>query len=200
QRCLMPRGPELPAAADVGNRDGAAAAEPGLTGIERLVAVVPVPGRERKLEAAIAVEDRRNGAVRLLRPDEEIWHLRAVPGGRPVLMDGEAAPVEHGRLRLDERRRAATAVGIKRWWSEEALEAEVGLRTPVVGRDDGGRAAARQSEAHIAPARLPWPKLADRPGDVFVDRGVDRVAPGRDLIDHRMRSRGVENRYRLRAA
>src|SRR6185312_13367248 len=83
---------------------------------------------------------------------------------------------------------------------QEALEIEVCLRAPVVGRHDGGRAAARQSEPRVTPTGAAWPELVNRAGHVLVDRGVDGIATRRDLVDHGMRAGCVEHGYRLRAS
>src|SRR6185437_16701716 len=113
QRRLVPGGTELAATADVGHGDGATVGEPGLPCIERLVTVIPVPRRERQLKAAVAIKNGRHRPFRMLRPDEEVRHLRAVVRGCPVLVDGYCTRIERARLRLDERRRALAAVRVE---------------------------------------------------------------------------------------
>ena len=83
----VPVGPVLPAAADIGHHEGAAALEPGLAHDRQVV------DSQGHLEAAVAVEHggHRTGG----RPaDLEVGHARAVLGDGRVLGDDDAPGVE----------------------------------------------------------------------------------------------------------
>ena len=195
---LMPRGAELVAAADIGDRDRAAPGEPRLTGRERSVTVVPVPGRKRQLEAAIAVEDRRDRAFDILRADQEIGNLGAVFRRHPILVGGKPARIEAGDFRLDRARRGFAVIGIKRRRGEEALEGKSGFRAPVVRRCDRRRAAIWQRELCVAPCAVRKAEGVDGAFHVFVDRSINRIAAGCDAVDHGMRAGRQQHRDRRR--
>ncbi len=90
---LPPGGTELPAAADVGDRERPSPLEP------RLPADRAVERRHRGLETAVAVQQGRipAGFGLALPLDEEVRHARPVPRGRLELTDDDALRVEHGR-------------------------------------------------------------------------------------------------------
>ena len=110
ERRLVPRRPELAAAPDVGDHIHMPAFQPGRPR-ERFVG-----GHERNLEAAVAVEQRRRGAVerQVGRADLKVGHPRAVGRHRLVLAHPQAPSFEERRgllepLRLGGRRGGGAA-------------------------------------------------------------------------------------------
>ena len=181
----MPARAELAAAADVGHHQHAAARIPGRAHAAR------VPGLERDLEAAVAVQQRRVVAVglRALGPDHEVGHARAVAALREELLGAHAAGVEAGGQGLE--RLAPVAAGAaeqQRIGGEEvgvAQQVLLGQRVvaalAVVQRDHAqiaGRGCVDRA-AHEAPVALalPFLELADH---VVVQVDEHVAARGRD--------------------
>ena len=195
-RRLMPGRAEFAAAADVGDDNRAALREPRIVRRDRAMAVVPVPGLQRQLEAAIGIEDGRRRAFDVFAVDVEIRDLRAVRRRRPELFGDHVARIETRGLGLDLFRRAFAVISIERDGLQEAFEGEIGFRTPIVCRDNVGRAAIGQSEFRVAPFAVLEAEFMDRAHDVVEDRRIDRIAARRHIFDRAARIRRVEHRIR----
>ena len=142
QRRLVPCRAELAAAADIGDRECAAAFHPQFAGDGA------VAGHVRHLEAAVCGQDRRRRAVQLhtLPVRDEIRDLRAVLRRRLELLGDEVRRVELGRHRLDLR--DLVAVGLPQGRRRDvAGDAEEGVLAVRVAGDevDGGIVGQRQT-------------------------------------------------------
>ena len=130
-RRLMPGRAEFAPAADVGHHIDTAALQPGAAGQGR------IPGLERDLKAAVAVEQRgaratgRHRAVHAFGPDDEIGHACAVRAGGKKLFGPHAGGVEHVGQRLQAL--AGAACRISRLAEPQRIGAEeIGVDQQVV--------------------------------------------------------------------
>ncbi len=166
QRRLVPRGTVLAAAADVRHDVDAPVRQPGASEPAR------VRRRQRDLEAAVAVEQRRRRAVvrEVARADDEVRHARAVVGGGEVLLDEEAVGVEVRRHRLEQDRLGVDAA-----------------RTEVEQRERGRRQVVGRVEPHrvvlvgVDRSDLERPELGDVTRVDAVPLGSGRRRRGEDL-------------------
>ena len=160
QRRLVPARAVLAAAADVGDRVDAALLQPALAHATRIA------GRQRDLEAAVAVKQGRIAAVmgHVLRSNQEVRHAGAVLRGREMLLDRVLRRVEERRHGLERFGRGSRGAGIgqhQRGWSQV-----VGDRQPQrirLVRVD--RADADGAEGRHARQRPPLPSIRARRQD-----------------------------------
>ncbi len=172
-RRLVPARPELAAAADVGQDVDAAARQPVRAdrgGVARLL---------RDLEAAVAVEQRRAGAVGPVagRRDEEVRDLRAVLRHRLLLDDVHAGRVEEGRHRLELLGRPARHE-VERGRRQEVLVGDVELRGVRGGAGDVDGADAGQGDLLARPLVAGRREPPETGADV-VERGDQHAVAGR---------------------
>ena len=147
---LVPGGAEFAAAADVGDHVDVFLFEPGRAG-DRLIA-----GQQRDLESAVAVEQRGRGAVerKIVRPDLEVGHPRAVLRNGLVLSQLQPPRVEERRRLLELlRSRAPHRAERERRGLERARRDE----EEVVGFDVIDRDRAAGADLRHARQRLPPP-------------------------------------------
>ncbi len=200
---LVPGRPVLAAAADVGDDPDAAVFVPGLADAAR------VAGRQRDLEAAVAVQQRRVLAIglRALGPDDEVGHLGAVPGRGELLLDAHARRVEEVRARLQQLALVAVAVGqVQRIGRQEVgVAEEVGLgqrvvpRVRVVQLVGGQRAGEGRRDGAVLPALGRRRDLLDTAGDV-VQHVEDHLGARRAVAGQRARGGGREQRLEMAIA
>ena len=195
ERGVVPFGAEFPAAADVGNGDGAAFGEPCLSGVEWPMAVVPVPGLKREFEAAVGIKNCRLRAMGVLPVNKEVGNLRSVRGNGLELIRNEAVRIKTRGFGFDRVRRARAVVRIERYRLQKTFEGEIGLWRPGVGIHNVSRAALRQVELRITPcAGFVAFECVNGTRDVFENRRVNSVAAGRHVFDRAACIRREQNR------
>src|SRR5207249_3034857 len=172
----------LAAAAQVGDRVDAAALDPGEDG-------GAVLGGEGDVEAAVAVQDGRPGAVggQALVVQDEHAHLGAVVGAERLLAGDHPLGLDPaGRVHPQRERAAADHVAVDAWRGGEVGPADPDLVAAFrAGRDAAYRAQAGQ--LHPAPEAAVDEVVHPDPADRVAGLGdQQRVAGDGEVLDHRL--------------
>ena len=166
---LVPFRSELAAAAGVGDDIDTAPLQPQLADRRR------VAGQQRRLEAAVAVQQRRVRAVHRhgVLVDDEIGDHRPVGAARLELIDAHAAGVELVRQGLGQGDRAGRRIGqIEAGRVQIASDADEDLVVLFRGRADTDRDVLRQVQARAAPVG----RIID------IDRAAHVLVKGHDQL------------------
>ena len=194
---IVPRRPELTAAADVGEDERAALLQP------QLAKPAVIAGGHRDVEAAVRRHDRRRAAVqrRVGAVDDEIGDFRAVARRRLELLDLQPRRVEAcGRgAHLARGGRGGRVPGVKRRRLEETGDGQEHA-VVVVGRArDPDRGVVGQRHLAPLPAVARGRQRRQPPADVVGVADEDAVLAGADPA-HRLARRRREDQRGRRAA
>ena len=167
---LMPVGAELAATAGIGDDIDPAPLQPQLADRGRIA------GQQRRLEAAVAVQQGRVRAVHRhgVTMDDEIGDHGAVGRAGLELVDPHSLGIEFGRQGFGQVRLARRRIGQEQAGRVQiAGDADEDLVIPLAGRTDADRDILRQVHAAARP-------LTRRIGLIDIDRAAHVLVQGHD--------------------